>query len=84
MADNEKRAKEFYRWIKVVGFTSFIPITLAAGPIGGYILGDILVRRFHGPHFLSVLFTLSGLVAGIWETSKIIRRLVQLEKDDPR
>lgn len=70
-----------YKAIKISGMLSFIPITLLAGPFGGYLLGDFLCARFGlKPYFLFIAIIL-GFIASIFETVRIIRSIFsQLNK----
>lgn len=70
--------EEFYNWVRIAGLVSLIPFVLISGPIGGYILGDFLEKSFHTKIDLVLIFTLIGLVAGLFETFRIIRVMVKL------
>ena len=39
--------EDFYKGVKVVGFVSFIPFILAAGPLTGYFIGTFLQKKFN-------------------------------------
>ena len=72
--------KEWYKLIKVVGFASFIPLVMISGPLGGYFLGDFLQRRFSWGKHATLVCTLLGLASAIVETIRIIRAMIQVEK----
>ena len=70
-----------YRWIKVGGLLSLIPLTLAAGPLAGYIAGDYLAKRFSLPEYTTVVFIGIGIAASMLETFRIIKAaLINVKK----
>jgi uncharacterized protein YqgC (DUF456 family) len=70
-----------YKWIKIGGLLSFIPIAMAAGPLAGYFAADYLKERFNFPGFTSAIFILIGFVASMMETVKIIKLALKTEKE---
>lgn len=56
-----------------------IPTLLVSGPLVGFGLGWLMRRWFGWPEWVSYLMVLVGLVAGIRETIKVIRRLTPRE-----
>ncbi|MDD5044585.1 MAG: AtpZ/AtpI family protein [Candidatus Omnitrophica bacterium] len=75
------KKKEFYKRIKIFGLASFIPFTLVSGPIAGYFAGDYLEKTLHLKFQLTLILILLGLVASLFETMKIIRAMIKMEKD---
>ena len=71
-----------YKWIKIGGLLSFIPVVMAAGPLGGYFCADYLEKRFGLPGFVSVIFITIGFIASARETIRIIRFAIKAERDD--
>lgn len=67
------KSEKIYGWVKTAGGLAIIPIILVSGPLGGYLIGDLLVRKFHLPGYLTVVFIILGFIASIRETVKIIR-----------
>lgn len=74
------KKKEHYRSIKLVGFALFIPFILAGGPLVGYFAGSYLQSRFYPNVRWTLIFVLVGLLAGTFETIRIIRLMIKLEK----
>lgn len=72
---------EVYTWVKIGGFVLFIPGILFAGPMGGYFLGDYLIKHFGLPSYASPLLAIVGLVAGIAETVRIIKIILRMDRD---
>ena len=70
-----------YKWIKIGGLLSFIPIVLVAGPIAGYVLGDYLEKRFGMPFYTSIICMLIGLAGSVTETIKIVRFALRTEDE---
>jgi len=75
------KREEFYRWVKVVGFASFIPLTLVSGPLGGYFLGNYLEKRFSWGAHTTLILVLAGLVGSIFETIRIINAMIKVDKE---
>ena len=64
---------KIYKWIKIGGLLSFIPIVMAAGPLAGYFLADYLEKRFGAPPYVSYILITVGFAAGVRETIRIIK-----------
>jgi len=74
------RKEEIYKSIKTVGFVSFIPFILAAGPLSGYFAGSFLQKKFgfsYGWVFLGVAL---GFLAAIMEVVKILKAIARVSK----
>jgi len=72
--------KDFYRWVRVYGLLSYIPLILAAGPLAGYFLGNYLGKKFGWPDFVAIIFSGIGFVCAAMETARIIKLVAKLEK----
>ena len=70
-----------YKWIKIGGLLSFIPIVMATGPLGGYFLADYLEKKFGFPDFTSIICITVGFIASIRETIRIIRLALKADKE---
>ena len=70
-----------YKWIKIGGLLSFIPVIMAAGPLGGYFSADYLVHRFGLPGYISPIFITIGFIASARETIRIIKLAIKAEKN---
>jgi F0F1-type ATP synthase assembly protein I len=57
-----------------LAFGMVIPMSLVAGPLGGYFLGEWMDRSFHTQYWMPVLIIL-GMIAGI---KMVIDMLVKL------
>jgi len=68
-----------YKWIKVAGFLSFIPVVLVAGPFSGYIAGDFLVGKFKLPSYAVFICIGLGFAASITETIRIIKAAIKMQ-----
>ena len=72
--------KDFYKGVKTVGFVTFIPFILAAGPLSGYFAGAFLQKKFN----LSSYYVLGGVVLGflvaITEIVKILKAVARVNK----
>ena len=70
-----------YNWIKIGGLLSFIPVIMAAGPLGGYFSADYLQKRFGLPGYISPIFITIGFIASARETIRIIRLAIKTENE---
>ena len=70
-----------YKWIKIGGLLSFIPVIMAAGPVGGYFCGDYLQKRFGLPNYTSPIVITIGFIARARETIRIIKMALKTEKE---
>ncbi len=71
---------EFYKWIKIAGMISFIPVVLAAGIFSGYFVGEFLIRKTGVPAFILPLCIIIGTLASVIEVARIIRLVIKAEK----
>ena len=71
----------FYKWIKLGGMLSFIPLVLVAGALAGYFLGDYLTVRFNFPRWTSFALAALGFAGSVRETIRIIRIALKTEKE---
>ena len=72
--------KEVYKWIKIGGLLSFIPLVLGTGALGGYFLGKYLENRFKAPSFVPLLLSGLGTLAAYIESVRIIKLTLKAEK----
>ncbi len=77
-----KDRSDFYKRVKVAGLISFIPFVLVAGPVSGYFLGSFFESKFGGRGYAVFVFMMIGLAAAVFETIKILRLVVKIEKKD--
>ena len=70
-----------YKWIKIGGLLSFIPVVMAAGPLGGYFLADYLEKRFGFPPFTMAVTVIIGFIASTRETVRIIKLALKTEDE---
>ncbi|MDD5108602.1 MAG: AtpZ/AtpI family protein [Candidatus Omnitrophica bacterium] len=74
------RKEDFYKEVKTVGFATFIPFMLAAGPLSGYFVGDFLQKKFNLSTHVVLVSVVFGLVVGIMEAIRIIRLVARTTK----
>lgn len=67
------KTENVYAMIKTGWLLALIPVMLGTGPLAGYIIGDLLVRKLHCPNVTIIVFVTLGFAAGIQETVKILR-----------
>ncbi len=84
MASTDKKKAEFYRWAKIGGLISFIPVALAAGPLAGYFLGEYLDKKFGFAPYLTLLCLTLGFVTSVMEIIKILRLIYNTDKKSDR
>ena len=71
--------KEIYKRIKIAGMVSYIPIILAAVPLGSFFLGEYLQNKFHLPFYFLVFCVALGVIIGIKESARIIKLVWKIE-----
>ena len=64
------------------GIYTAIPMVLAAGPTLGFLAGRFLDRRLSTDPWFLILGVLTGLIAGMVETVRLIEVAQQPPKDD--
>ncbi len=67
------KREEIYGWVRTAGLLAIIPIILVAGPLGGYLIADLLVKKIGLPVQVTVICVILGFIASVRETIKIIR-----------
>jgi len=72
--------EDFYKGIKTVGFVTFIPLMLAAGPLSGYFVGTFLQKKFNLSSYCVFLSVAFGFLVAITEIVKILRAVARMEK----
>ena len=70
-----------FRWIKVGGLLTLIPIILAAAPLAGYLAGEWLVLKFRFPRHTTIVCVIIGFAAAVRETIKIIGAALKTAKE---
>ena len=72
--------EDFYKGLKTVGFVSFIPFMLAAGPLSGYFIGTFLQKKFNLSYWVVLFGVVFGFLAAITEIVKIIKAICRVNK----
>jgi F0F1-type ATP synthase assembly protein I len=76
MQIEDRKKADFYKWTKIWGLLSFVPVVLTAGPLAGYFLGAYLEKKIGHAPYLSLVFLAFGFFTSIREIIKILK-LVQ-------
>ncbi len=50
-----------------------IPVVLGTGPIGGYLIAELLIKKLGFPEITGVVCITLGFLAGVQETVKIVK-----------
>ncbi len=74
------RKEDLYKGIKTVGYVSFIPFMLAAGPLSGYFAGVFLREKFNLPFRIVLIGVVCGFAVGVMEMVRILRVLSRMNK----
>lgn len=61
------------RLIRQAGIYLSIPVVLAGGPTFGFLIGQLIDRRFSADPWGVMVAVALGLVAGIYQTIRMIR-----------
>ena len=72
--------EDFYKGVKTVGFVSFIPFMLAAGPLSGYFAGIFLQKKFNLSFWVVLLGVAFGFLVAIIEIIKILKVIARMNK----
>jgi F0F1-type ATP synthase assembly protein I len=72
--------RERYTHLRQAGLLTTIPFLLLASPLVGYGLGWLLDRWLHTV-FLTWVFLALGMVAGVREVVRILRKVQESEND---
>ncbi|MCX5693570.1 MAG: AtpZ/AtpI family protein [Candidatus Omnitrophica bacterium] len=72
--------ENFYKGIKTVGFVTFIPFILAAGPLTGYFIGAFLQKKFNLSVWVVLLGVFFGFLAAFTEIIKILKAVARVNK----
>ena len=70
----------FYKGVKTLGFVSFIPFILAAGPLTGYFAGTFLQKKFNLSSYVVLASVAFGFIIGAMETIKILKAVSRMDK----
>jgi len=74
------KKSQAYKWIKIYGLLSYIPIILAVGPLSGFFLGSYLEKKFALPSYSTLIFILFGFISAGTETVRIIRLVSKIDR----
>jgi uncharacterized membrane protein len=72
--------EDFYRKIKIIGFVTFIPCILAAGPLSGYFIGIFLREKFNLPFYVVFFGVGIGFLGAFMEVIKILKAVNRINK----
>jgi len=72
--------KEIYKGITLAGAAMFIPFVLVAGPLAGYFAGSWLKEKFSLGNELFYVCIFLGFAVSIFETLRITRFLIRVER----
>ncbi|MFH0917506.1 MAG: hypothetical protein V1830_00040 [Candidatus Omnitrophota bacterium] len=72
--------EDFYKGVKTVGFVSFIPFILAAGPLTGYFAGTFLQKKFNLASYVVLISVGFGFLVAVTEIVKILKAVAKVNK----
>ena len=72
--------EDLYKGIKIVGFVTFIPFILAAGPLSGYFVGTFLQKKFNLSSYCVIWGVVLGFLVAITEIVKILKAIAKVNK----
>ena len=70
----------FYKGVKTLGFVSFIPFILAAGPLTGYFAGTFLQKKFNLSSWVVWISIVFGFLTAFIEIIKILKAVTRINK----
>ncbi|HNX81166.1 MAG TPA: hypothetical protein PKL77_03375 [Candidatus Omnitrophota bacterium] len=65
--------KEVYTLIKLAGILTYVPLVMATGPLIGFIVGDVLVKKLHWASYTVLVLVAFGFLGSIIEVIRIVR-----------
>jgi hypothetical protein len=71
------KSGRMYKWIRISGLLSLLPIVLAAAPLAAYWAGDFLVERASFPRYTVIVCVIIGFAAGLRESVRIIKAAIR-------
>jgi hypothetical protein len=71
---------DFYKWIKIAGMLSYVPVILVSGPLAGYFAGDYLAKKFELPGYVPFIMIGFGFIASALEVIRVVRKVSRIEK----
>jgi F0F1-type ATP synthase assembly protein I len=74
------RKDDLYKGLKTVGFVSFIPFILAAGPLSGYFIGSFLHKKFNLSRWIVLFGVIFGFISAITEIVKVLKAINRMNK----
>jgi hypothetical protein len=74
--------KKVYKWIKIGGLLSFLPFVMAAGPLGGYLVGDLLQQKLRFPPITMAICINLGFLGSAVETVRVITMALRAEEKE--
>ena len=72
--------EDFYKGMKIVGFVSFIPFILAAGPLSGYFVATFLQKKFNLAAYWVFFGAALGFLAAIIEIVRILKAISRVNR----
>ena len=72
--------EDLFKGIKVIGFVTFIPFILAAGPLTGYFVGNFLQKRFNLSFYCVIVSVVIGFLVAFTEVVKILKAVARVNK----
>ena len=72
--------EELYKWLKISGMLSFIPIILLTGVFAGYFVGEYLKSKFKLSPSISFICISIGVASSIMESIRIIKQVLKIDK----
>jgi F0F1-type ATP synthase assembly protein I len=72
--------EDIFKGIKIIGFVTFIPFILAAGPLTGYFVGNFLQKRFNLSFYCVIVSVVIGFLVAFTEVVKILKAVAKVNK----
>ncbi len=73
MKESPTQQQDLVRLIRQAGIYLSIPMVLAGGPTLGFLLGQLIDRRFSTDPWGVMVAVVLGLMAGVYQTIRMIR-----------
>ena len=72
--------EDLFKGIKIIGFVTFIPFILAAGPLTGYFVGNFLQKRFNLSFYCVIVSVVIGFLVAFTEVVKILKAVARVNR----
>jgi len=71
-----------YRLLWMLGLALTLPMILLCGPLAGFLISQLLVKKFGFSSALTPIFMGFGLIGSGWQAFRLIQKLNETRKNE--